>query len=70
MADSSLPKETIYQLKVTLQHVRPPVWRRFQVRGRTTLAGQNACPPEDIGGIGASPPSSPTAPASRVEILP
>jgi hypothetical protein len=39
MADSALPKETIYQLKVTLQHVRPPVWRRFQVRGRTTLAG-------------------------------
>jgi|GEM_PF-449929 len=39
MAGTALPKETIYQLKVTLQHVRPPVWRRFQVRGRTTLAG-------------------------------
>jgi hypothetical protein len=37
--EAALPQETIYQLKVALQHVRPPVWRRFQVRGRTTLAG-------------------------------
>ena len=30
-------KESIYQLKVTLRHVRPPVWRRIQVRGDATL---------------------------------
>ena len=28
---------TIYQIKVTLQHLRPPVWRRFQVAGDTKL---------------------------------
>ncbi len=28
----------IYQLKVTLRSIRPPIWRRIQVRGRTTLA--------------------------------
>lgn len=27
----------IYQLKVTLKHVRPPVWRRIQVRSDITL---------------------------------
>jgi Plasmid pRiA4b ORF-3-like protein len=27
----------IYQLKVTLQDTRPPIWRRLQVRGDTTL---------------------------------
>jgi hypothetical protein len=27
----------IYQLKVTLREVRPPVWRRFQVRSDMTL---------------------------------
>ncbi len=27
----------IYQLKVTLQDIAPPIWRRFQVRGDITL---------------------------------
>jgi len=32
-------KETmIYQIKVTLQHIRPPIWRRILVAGETTLA--------------------------------
>jgi hypothetical protein len=39
IANPTPPKETIYQLKVALKYVTPPVWRRFQVRGRTTLAG-------------------------------
>ena len=29
---------SIYQLKVTLKGCRPPIWRRVQVRGSTTLA--------------------------------
>jgi hypothetical protein len=28
----------IYQLKVTLKAIRPPIWRRFQVPGNITLA--------------------------------
>jgi hypothetical protein len=28
----------IYQLKVTLKESKPPIWRRIQVRGSTTLA--------------------------------
>jgi hypothetical protein len=28
---------TIYQLKVTLQHIRPPIWRRLLVRSSTQL---------------------------------
>ena len=27
----------IYQLKVTLRHIKPPIWRRIQVRGNTQL---------------------------------
>ena len=27
----------IYQLKVTLEGVRPPIWRRIQVKGDTKL---------------------------------
>jgi hypothetical protein len=27
----------IYQLKVTLKHIRPPIWRRIQVYGNTPL---------------------------------
>lgn len=30
-------QESIYQLKVTLRHVKPPVWRRLLVRGDVTL---------------------------------
>jgi hypothetical protein len=29
--------EQIYRLKVTLRNVRPPVWRRVEMPGRTTL---------------------------------
>lgn len=28
----------VYQIKVTLQGIRPPIWRRIQVRGGITLA--------------------------------
>ena len=28
---------SIYQLKVTLKHSKPPIWRRIQVKGDTTL---------------------------------
>jgi hypothetical protein len=31
-------KQQVYQLKVTLMGVRPPIWRRFQVAGGMTLA--------------------------------
>jgi hypothetical protein len=29
--------DTVYQLKVTLDGIRPPIWRRIQVRGDITL---------------------------------
>ncbi|MFH1140188.1 MAG: plasmid pRiA4b ORF-3 family protein [Chloroflexota bacterium] len=32
MAAEEHGKETVYQVKVTLKDVRPPVWRRFLVR--------------------------------------
>ncbi|HLP89604.1 MAG TPA: plasmid pRiA4b ORF-3 family protein [Nostocaceae cyanobacterium] len=28
---------TIYQLKISLKHIRPPIWRRIQVASNTTL---------------------------------
>ena len=28
----------IYQLKITLRHIKPPIWRRVQVSGHITLA--------------------------------
>jgi hypothetical protein len=37
-ARKQAPETPIYQLKVTLAGVRPPVWRRLQVSGETTLA--------------------------------
>ena len=37
--DSSVPSEpeAVYQLKVTLDGIRPSIWRRIQVRGDITL---------------------------------
>ena len=29
--------QTVYQLKITLRDIRPPIWRRVQVRGDVTL---------------------------------
>ncbi len=29
--------DSIYQMKVTLERTEPPIWRRFQTGGRTTL---------------------------------
>lgn len=59
-------KTTIYQLKVTIKDIRPPIWRRIQVESSTTLSklhliiqaamgwynyhAKRACPPEDCGG--------------------
>lgn len=35
-SDQSEPL-TVYQLKVTLEGIRPPIWRRIQVRGDISL---------------------------------
>ena len=38
MAVKKTPDEVpIYQLKITLSKIRPPIWRRVLVRGDTTL---------------------------------
>lgn len=37
MAQSKMPSD-IYQFKVTLEGIRPLIWRRFQVAGDTTLS--------------------------------
>jgi hypothetical protein len=34
---------SIYQLKVTLQGIEPPIWRRFEVLGDSTLAKLHDC---------------------------
>jgi hypothetical protein len=36
------PADSTYQLKVVLKHTKPPVWRRIQVPGSTTLASLHA----------------------------
>jgi hypothetical protein len=33
---------TIYQFKVTLRSIKPPIWRRIQVSSETTLSGLHA----------------------------
>ena len=37
MARKGQDPSSIYQLKVTLLGIRPPIWRRIQVRANTTL---------------------------------
>jgi hypothetical protein len=37
MARQGAETSPVYQLKVTLQDIRPPIWRRLQVRAHTTL---------------------------------
>lgn len=38
MPRGKLPvSQRAYQLKITLKHIRPPIWRRLQVRGDITL---------------------------------
>jgi hypothetical protein len=32
------PPKKIFQLKITLQDIEPPIWRRFQVDGKISLA--------------------------------
>jgi len=36
-AEKKRPTEAIYQMKVTLKNIQPPIWRRFQVPGRISL---------------------------------
>ncbi|MGA8832332.1 MAG: plasmid pRiA4b ORF-3 family protein [Desulfomonilaceae bacterium] len=31
------PSNLVYQMKITLKEVKPPIWRRIQVKGNTTL---------------------------------
>ena len=38
MAARKADQPSIHQLKVTIKHIRPPVWRRLQVPGNITLA--------------------------------
>ena len=38
MAAREQHQPSIYQLKVTIKDIRPPIWRRLQVRGDITLA--------------------------------
>jgi len=35
---STAAARPVYQLKVTIKHVRPPIWRRLQVSGGASLA--------------------------------
>ena len=37
-SSSAAQTGTVYQLKVVLEDIRPPIWRRLQVLGSTTLA--------------------------------
>lgn len=37
MDDRRIGQPLVYQMKVTLLGVRPPIWRRFQIRGDSTF---------------------------------
>jgi hypothetical protein len=37
MPAKKVDESPVYQLKVTIQGIRPPIWRRLQVRGSATL---------------------------------
>jgi hypothetical protein len=41
--------QAIYQIKVTLLDIEPPIWRRIQ---SVCIEGSRVCPPEDCGGTG------------------
>jgi hypothetical protein len=38
MAPRTADESPVFQLKITLQESKPPIWRRIQVRGSTTLS--------------------------------
>ncbi len=38
MTEKKQPESDIYQVKVTLNGIRPPIWRRILVTSDTTLA--------------------------------
>ena len=38
MAPRKPDESPVFQLKITLQESKPPIWRRIQVRGSTTLS--------------------------------
>ncbi len=38
MPEKKTPASRVYQLKITLKAIRPPIWRRIQVPGTITLA--------------------------------
>ncbi|WP_330911095.1 plasmid pRiA4b ORF-3 family protein [Nostoc sp. UHCC 0870] len=37
LSKKSASNQTVYQLKITLKNIRPPIWRRIQVLSSTTL---------------------------------
>jgi hypothetical protein len=39
MADQEVPAVRVYQIKVTLRDLEPPIWRRVLVRSDMTLKG-------------------------------
>ena len=45
----TVSKQTIYQLKITLKGIRPPIWRRVQLDSKTTLQGLHMIIQEAMG---------------------
>ena len=50
--------EAVYQLKITLRDVRPPIWRRVQVEDCTLVRAPRDHPGGD--GLGILPPAIPS----------